>query len=111
VEKIGSYIPSLHPELHRRARLLAEMTASARSRLAPNLAPHCWISNFDGPCVTLVTDEPCLAIHLRHQQREIIKQLNEEFALRLHQNFTRIRVRVSSQPIGKPVQPSSGIGM
>jgi len=90
------------------------MTASARSRLAPHLAPHCWISNFDGQCVTLVTDEPCLALHLRHQQREIVKQLNEEFARRLHQSFTRIRVRVSSQPIGetgKPVQPSSDTGM
>lgn len=87
------------------------MTASARSRLAPNLAPHCWISGFDGQCVTLVTDNPCLTVHLRHQQREIVKQLNEEFAGRLHQNFTRIRVRVSSQPIGKPAQPSPDIGM
>ncbi len=98
-------MPRIHPGLGERARLLAEMTASARSRLSPRLAHHCWISGFGERRVTLVTDQPHLAMHLRHHQREIIKQLNEEFGRRLHQNFTAIKVKVAREPLA-PSQPS-----
>lgn len=96
----------IHPRLGARARLLAEMTASARSRLAPNLARHCWVGGFCERQVTLVTDQPHLAMHLRHHQREIIKQLNEEFSRRLHRSFARIKVKVASEPLARPDQPS-----
>ena len=106
LKKIGSLMTQMHPELGARARLLGEMTASARSRLAPRLARHCWIGGFDARDVTLITDQPHFAMHLRHHQREIIKQLNEEFSRRLHRNFTRIIVKVASQPLAHPRQLS-----
>ena len=96
----------IHPALEQRARLLAAMTASARSRLAPQLARHCWVGGFCDQHVTLITDQPHLALHLRHHQREIVKQLNEEFSRRLHRSFTRIKVKVANEPLARAPQPS-----
>lgn len=80
-----------------RVELLREMTASARSRLPSDVAPHCWIGSFDENRLVVVTDDPSWCIHLRCHQKEVLKQLREEFGRHWH----KIQVRVSREPIGR----------
>ncbi len=82
-------------DLRRRARLLERMTASARSRLPRHHAEHCWVGNYAGTCITLITDDAVFATPIHYQQQEIIKQLNEEFGEETGCRFKKATVRVS----------------
>ena len=83
----------------KRVKLLEAMTASARSRLPSDIAPHCWVGGFDEHIVVIITDDPAYSIHLRWHQKEILKQLYEEFARQTNKRWRKIHVRVSREPI------------
>lgn len=92
MKRLGS---NLDPALLERARLLERMTASARSRLPPHLAEHCWVGTYENASLTLITDNAAFTTPIRYQQQEIIKQLNEEFGAALGCRFRKATVRVS----------------
>lgn len=75
------------------------MTVGARSRLPPSIARHCWVGGFDENTVTLITDDSVYGIHLRWHQKEILKQLHEEFARATGGRWRKVRVCVSREPI------------
>lgn len=96
MKRLGS---NLDEDLLERARLLERMTASARSRLPRYLADHCWVGAYDAASLTLITDKAAFTTPIHYQQREIIKQLNEEFGTALGCRFRKATVRVSRFPI------------
>ena len=85
----------LNPQLDKQLRLLDKMTKSARSRLPQAVAAHCWVGGYEKDYLSLVTDHPNYTIYLRCHQREILKQLKEEFPDQLQANIRKVRVRVS----------------
>ncbi len=89
----------MSPKLLGRIKLLEAMTASARSRLPPDVARHCWVGGFEENAVTLITDDSAYGIHLRWHQKEILKQLREEFSHKTGKRWRKIRVHVSREPI------------
>lgn len=92
-------ISTVDDALRQRARLLERMTAAARSRLPQHLAAHCWVGEYDGTRLTLVTDDAAFTTPIYYQQREIVKQLNEEFSAELPRPLKKAVVRVSRFPI------------
>ena len=92
MKKLGDLIDS---SLIQQAELFAAMSASARSRLPQNIASHCWVGGYEKNYLVLVTDYPHYAIYIRCHQREILKQIKEEFSGHLPENIKKIRIRVS----------------
>ena len=92
MKKIGELI---NPSLVSKAELLEAMSVSARSRLPKEIAAHCWIGGFENNHVVLITDYPHHAIYIRCHQREILKQLKEEFKTYLPESIRKIRIKVS----------------
>lgn len=92
MKKIGDLI---NPQLSKQVKLLDKMTKSARSRLPKKIAPHCWVSGYEKDYVSLVTDYPGYVVYLRCHQREILKQLKEEFPNFLKSEVRKVRIRVS----------------
>ena len=85
----------MNPGLARKAELLEAMSISARSRLPQEIASHCWVGGYEKDHIILVTDYPHYAIYMRCHQREILKQLKEEFNAYLPAGVRRVRIRVS----------------
>ena len=92
MKKLGDLI---NPSLARKAQLLEIMSESARTRLPREIAPHCWVGGFEKDHIVLVTDYPHYATYIRCHQREILKQLKEEFRTDLPESVRKVRIRVS----------------
>ena len=92
MKKLGDLIS---PALDKKAQLLDMMSASARSRLPKEMASHCWVGGYEKDHIILVTDYPHYAIYMRCHQREILKQLKEEFSAYLPTGIRKVRIRVS----------------
>jgi len=85
----------ISPTLVHRVAVLEAMNASARSRLPTEIAAHCWVGGYEKNHIVLVTDYPHYALYIRWHQREILKQLREEFAAELPKGIRGVRVKVS----------------
>ena len=92
MKKLGDLINST---LVHKAELLKAMSASARSRLPKEIAPHCWVGGYEKDHIILLTDYPQYAIYMRCHQREILKQLKEEFKTYLPGSIRKVRIKVS----------------
>lgn len=65
-------------------------------QLPGDLANHCWVAGIDNRILTIVTDDPSRASVIRFQQREILKQLNQELSLTVKEYLNQIKVKISS---------------
>ena len=92
MKKLGDLI---NPTLMHKVELLEAMSAGARSRLPQEIAAHCWVGGYENDHIVLVTDYPHYAIYIRCHQREILKQLKEEFSNHLPKSIRKVRIRVS----------------
>ncbi len=90
-KKISSYI-SL--DLQKKAKLLHRLTLSLKMQLPEDLASHCWVAGIDNRTLTIVTDDPSRASIIRFQQREILKQLNQELSLTVKEYLNQIKVKI-----------------
>jgi len=87
MQKFSSYITS---DLQKKAKLLHRLTLSIRMQLPEDLARHCWVASIDNRTLTIVTDDPSRASIIRFQQREILKQLNQELSLTVKEYLNQI---------------------
>ena len=87
----------LNPALIQKAELLEAMSASASSRLPAEMAGHLWVGGYEAGYLALYTDLPHYAIYIRAHQREILKQIKEEFKDQLPKNIKMVRIRVTSR--------------
>ncbi len=92
-KKIASYI-SL--DLQKKAKLLHRLTLSLKMLLPEDLASHCWVAGIDDRTLTIVTDDPNRASIIRFQQREILKQLNQELSLTVKEYLNQIKVKIGN---------------
>ncbi len=90
-KNISSYI-SL--DLQKKAKLLHRLTLSLKMQLPEDLASHCWVAGIDNRTLTIVTDDPNRASIIRFQQREILKQLNQELSLTVKEYLNQIKVKI-----------------
>ena len=100
----------IHRHYLKKAAFLGQLSSSIRSRLSPDLAPHCWVADIVTNQLTLVTNRAERATLLRYQQHEILKQLNEEVSVELGRPLYRLRVRLDhrmSDNSIKPIKPIS----
>ena len=93
MQKFTSYISV---DLQKKAKLLHRLTLSIRMQLPGDLANHCWVAGIDNRTLTIVTDDPSRASVIRFQQREILKQLNQELSLTVKEYLNQIKVKISS---------------
>lgn len=93
MQKFTSYISA---DLQKKAQLLHRLTLSIRMQLPGDLANHCWVAGIDNRTLTIVTDDPNRASVIRFQQREILKQLNQELSLTVKEYLNQIKVKISS---------------
>ncbi len=93
MQKFSSYISA---DLQKKAKLLHRLTLSLRMQLPEDLAKHCWVANIDNRTLTIVTDDPNRASIIRFQQREILKQLNQELSLTVKEYLNQIKVKISN---------------
>lgn len=93
MQKFTSYISV---DLQKKAKLLHRLTLSIRMQLPGDLANHCWVAGINDRTLTIVTDDPSRASVIRFQQREILKQLNQELSLTVKEYLNQIKVKISS---------------
>lgn len=93
MQKFSSYI---NIDLQKKAKLLHRLTLSIRMQLPEDLASHCWVAGIDNRTLTIVTDDPNRASVIRFQQREILKQLNQELSLTVKEYLNQIKVKISN---------------
>ena len=93
MQKFTSYISD---KKKKKAQLLHRLTLSIRMQLPGDLANHCWVAGIDNRTLTIVTDDPNRASVIRFQQREILKQLNQELSLTVKEYLNQIKVKISS---------------
>ncbi len=91
MQKFSSYISA---DLQKKAQLLHRLTLSIRMQLPEDLANHCWVAGIDNRTLTIVTDDPNRASMIRFQQREILKQLNQELSLTVKEYLNQIKVKI-----------------
>jgi len=91
MQKFSSYI-SL--DLQKKAKLLHRLTLSLKMQLPEDLASHCWVAGIDDRTLTIITDDPSRANIIRFQQREILKQLNQELSLTVKEYLNQIKVKI-----------------
>ena len=65
-------------------------------QLPEDLARHCWVASIENRTLTIITDDPNRASIIRFQQREILKQLNQELSLTVKEYLNQIKVKISS---------------
>jgi hypothetical protein len=114
VQKLSTHISK---DLQKKAKLLHRLTLSIRMQLSADLANHCWVANINDRTLTIITDDPSRASLIRFQQREILKQLNQELSLTVKEYLNRIKIRISNvvngvEPPTKPLplsRPSAQI--
>jgi len=75
-KKISSYIST---DLQKKAQLLHRLT---------------WVAGIDNRTLTIVTDDPSRASIIRYQQRELLKQLNQELSLTVKEYLNQIKVKI-----------------
>jgi len=92
MRKFSSYI---NADLQKKAKLLHRLTLSLRMHLPSELASHCWVGGVADRTLTIVTDDPSRASLVRFQQREILKQLNQELSLTVKEYLNRIKIKIS----------------
>ena len=63
-------------------------------QLPEDLASHCWVAGIDNRTLTIITDDPNRASVIRFQQREILKQLNQELSLTVKEYLNQIKVKI-----------------
>ena len=93
MQKLSSYISV---DLLKKAKLLHRLTLSLRMQLPKDLASHCWVASIDNRTLTIVTDDPCRASIIRFQQREILKQLNQELSLTVKEYLNQIKIKIGN---------------
>ncbi len=93
MQKCSSYISV---DLQKKAKLLHRLTLSIRMQLPEDLARHCWVASIDNRTLTIITDDPNRASIIRFQQREILKQLNQELSLTVKEYLNQIKVKISN---------------
>ena len=93
MQKFCSYISV---DLQKKAKLLHRLTLSIRMQLPEDLASHCWVAGIDNRTLTIITDDPNRASVIRFQQREILKQLNQELSLTVKEYLNQIKVKISN---------------
>ena len=93
MQKFTSYISV---DLQKKAKLLHRLTLSIRMQLPRDLANHCWVAGIENRTLTIVTDDPSRASVIRFQQRELLKQLNQELSLTVKEYLNQIKVKISS---------------
>ncbi len=93
MQKFSSYISA---DLQKKAKLLHRLTLSVRMQLPEDLARHCWVAGIDNRTLTIITDDPNRASIIRFQQREILKQLNQELSLTVKEYLNQIKVKIGS---------------
>ena len=91
MQKFSSYISV---DLQKKAKLLHRLTMSIRMQLPEDLASHCWVASIDNRTLTIITDDPNRASVIRFQQREILKQLNQELSLTVKEYLNQIKVKI-----------------
>jgi len=91
MQKFSSYISS---DLQKKAKLLHRLTLSIRMQLPEDLARHCWVASIENRTLTIITDDPNRASIIRFQQREILKQLNQELSLTVKEYLNQIKVKI-----------------
>ena len=91
MQKFSSYISV---DLQKKAQLLHRLTLSIRMQLPEDLASHSWVAGIDNRTLTIVTDDPNRASVIRFQQREILKQLNQELSLTVKEYLNQIKVKI-----------------
>ena len=93
MRKFSSYI---NTDLQKKAKLLHRLTLSLRMHLPAELASHCWVGGVADRTLTIITDDPSRASLVRFQQREILKQLNQELSLTVKEYLNRIKIKIST---------------
>ena len=93
MQKLSSYISA---DLQNKAKLLHRLTLSIRMQLPEDLAKHCWVAGIDNRTLTIITNDPNRASIIRFQQREILKQLNQELSLTVKEYLNQIKVKIGS---------------
>ena len=91
-----------------RTRQLRRWTTLFRSRLDEELAPHCYLSNLDGPALTVYVHSAAWATRLRFQAPNLIPDLratNPVFA-----SLETIRVKVLAPDKAATVSPTKSAG-
>ena len=101
MQKLSSYI---NFDLQKKAKLLHRLTLSIRMQLPKDLASHCWVAGIDNRTLTIITDDPNRASVIRFQQREILKQLNQELSLTVKEYLNQIKVKICNV-IGGVIHP------
>ncbi len=81
--------------LLRRLRLLEALTGAIRPLLPGAGAQHCWVVDVRGRTLVVLTDSASWAVSIRYQQRELLKQLNDQFRLELGGTLERVKIRVA----------------
>ena len=84
----------ISPDLLRKVAIFRKMTQSMRSRLSGELAPYCWVAEIKDSTLVVVTNQAERATHLRYQQHEILKQINEEFRAQLDRPLRRLHTKI-----------------
>ncbi len=90
----------VNSKLIQRSQLLQTLTQSARSRVSPMVAKHCWVAGIHSDVLVVLTDSSSWAVSIRYQQHEILKLLNSEFHMELEQTLKRLKIKVVSLPNG-----------
>jgi len=103
MQKCSSYIGV---DLQKKAKLLHRLTMSIRMQLPEDLASHCWVAGIDNRTLTIVTDDPNRASVIRFQQREILKQLNQELSLTVKEYLNQIKVKICNviKGVDRPIK-------
>lgn len=86
-----------------RARVLQQLTHTARQYLPSQLAPHCYIANIRGNCLILHTDTAARASLLRYHLPVLIKHLQQHQDLR---NLGRASIKVRPYPRQSSASPA-----
>jgi hypothetical protein len=94
--------------LLKRLRLLEALTCAIRPLLPAAGAEHCWVVDVREGTLLVLTDSANWAVSVRYQQRELLKQLNDQFHPELASPLQRVKIRVSHRSDrldSRPVAP------
>lgn len=83
-----------------KTEFLRSVTASIRSRLSSDVREHCWVGGIEQDYLILVTDMAERASIIRHQQHELLKQVNEEFRPKLIRPVRRLKLKIEHKTTG-----------
>lgn len=104
MQKLSSYVSE---GIQKKVKMLYGLTLSIRTRLPVELASHCWVASIENRTLVIIIDSPELASLIRFQQREILKQLNQELGLTVKENLHQIKIKIGTvaSDIKSPIKP------